>query len=165
MDMFETDLVAHLPRLRAFARRLTRGDRALADDLAQDGCANALGARHRFTPDTNMGAWLTTILRNRFYSGVHRHRLRSQIADETIDRSVASTIPQHGRLAMIALEEAFNGLSATHREILVLAVRRDQSYEQIAERCRCDVGTVKSRVSRARARLREPLGEAQGDAA
>ncbi len=160
MDSFETDLVANLPRLRASARRLTRGEFALAEDLVQDTCANALRAREQFIPGTSMRAWLMTILRHRFLSVVQRHHMTSELADERLEQMPAATVPQHGRLAMLAFEEAFDGLPAAQREILVLAVLEGQSYEEIAERCHCEVGTVKSRVSRARAKLRDELGEA-----
>ncbi len=154
MDGFETELVHALPRLRAFARRLTDNDAALADDLVQDTCVNALRAAGRYQLGTNIDAWLATILRNRFFSLVKRHARRLETADdELLERTSAGTVPQHGRLEMMALERAFAHLRPAERRALVMATTEDRSYRDIADDCHCAVGTVKSRVSRARSQL------------
>jgi RNA polymerase sigma-70 factor (ECF subfamily) len=154
VDGFDTELVRALPRLRAFARRLTDNDAALADDLVQDTCVNALRAAGRFQLGTNIDAWLATILRNRFLSLAKRHARRFETTDdELIERTSAGTVPQHGRLEMMALERAFARLRPAERRALVLATTEDRSYRDIANDCHCAVGTVKSRVSRARSQL------------
>ncbi|MFP4126262.1 MAG: sigma-70 family RNA polymerase sigma factor [Alphaproteobacteria bacterium] len=154
MDGFETELLRALPRLRAFARRLTDNDAALADDLVQDTCVNALRAAGRYQLNTNIDAWLATILRNRFLSLAKRHARRLETTDdELVQRTSAGTVPQHGRLEMMALERAFARLRPAERRALVLATTEDRSYRDIAHDCDCAVGTVKSRVSRARSRL------------
>ena len=154
MNGFETELVRALPRLRAFARRLTDNDAALADDLVQDTCVNALRAAGRYELGTNIDAWLATILRNRFFSLVKRHARRLETSDDgVVERTTAGTVPQLGRLEMMALEEAFARLRPVERRALVLATTEDRSYRDIADDCHCAVGTVKSRVSRARSQL------------
>lgn len=174
MDAFREDLTRTIPSLRAFARSLAMGDDALADDLVQDTCVNALRAQDQFTPGTNLKAWLFTILRNRFRSLAKHRKVRAEEPADDLDRMVTGPAPQQGRLEMIAFRRAFAGLRAEYREALVLAVVHGMNYEDIAQVCDCRVGTVKSRVSRARDRLREALydgpereagsGEGQGDA-
>ncbi|MFW5681237.1 MAG: sigma-70 family RNA polymerase sigma factor, partial [Pseudomonadota bacterium] len=147
-----------LPRLRAFANRLAAGDRALAEDLVQDTCANALHAAGRFTPGTNMRAWLCTILRNRFVSTMQRHGRKAEVGDRDLERFGGVSVPQDGRLAMLDFENTFRDLPAAQREVLVLALLEGRRYAEIAERCHCEVGTVKSRINRARQQLRTRLG-------
>lgn len=160
MSDFRDELVRITPSLRAFARSLAAGDDALAEDLVQDTCVNALRAQHQFTPGTNLKAWLFTILRNRFRSlAKHRAVRAEEPGDELFDRMPVGTTPQEGRLEMMAFRHAFAGLRAEYREALVLAVVHGMNYEDIAEVCGCQVGTVKSRVSRARDRLHEALEE------
>lgn len=157
MDAFREELTRTIPSLRAFARSLAMGDEAFADDLVQDTCVNALRAQDQFTPGTNLKAWLFTILRNRFRSLAKRRKVRAEDPDDDLDRMVTGPAPQHGRLEMIAFHRAFEDLRAEYREALVLAVVHGLAYDEIAEICGCRVGTVKSRVSRARDRLRAAL--------
>ncbi len=157
MDAFREELTQTIPSLRAFARSLAMGDEAFADDLVQDTCVNALRAQDQFTPGTNLKAWLFTILRNRFRSLAKRRKVRAEEPDDDLERMVVGSVPQDGRLEMIAFRRAFGELRAEYREALVLAVVHGMNYEDIAAICDCRVGTVKSRVSRARDRLREAL--------
>jgi RNA polymerase sigma-70 factor (ECF subfamily) len=159
MDDFREELTRTMPSLRAFARSLATGDEALAEDLVQDTCVNALRAQHQFTPGTNLKAWLFTILRNRFRSLAKRRKVRAEEPDDGLDRVPIDATPQEGRLEMMAFRRAFADLRAEYREALVLAVVHGMNYEDIAQVCGCRVGTVKSRVSRARDRLREALYE------
>jgi RNA polymerase sigma-70 factor (ECF subfamily) len=157
VDEFRDELTRTIPSLRAFARSLAMGDEALAEDLVQDTCVNALRAQDQFTPGTNLKAWLFTILRNRFRSLAKRRKVRAEEPDDELDRIPVDATPQHGRLEMMAFKRAFGELRAEYREALVLAVVHGLNYEDIARICDCRVGTVKSRVSRARDRLREAL--------
>jgi len=157
LDDFREELTRTIPSLRAFARSLAMGDDALADDLVQDTCVNALRAQDQFTPGTNLKAWLFTILRNRFRSLAKHRKVRAEDPDDDLDRMVTGPAPQQGRLEMIAFRRAFADLRPEYREALVLAVGHGMNYEDIARVCDCRVGTVKSRVSRARDRLREAL--------
>jgi RNA polymerase sigma-70 factor (ECF subfamily) len=159
LDAFRTELTQWIPSLRAFARSLTRGDEAFADDLVQDTCVNALRAQAQFTPGTNLKAWLFAILRNRLRSLAKHRKIRAEDPDDDLDRLVVGPAPQQGRLEMIAFHRALGELRAEYREALVLAVVHGMNYEDIAAVCGCQVGTVKSRVSRARDRLRTALDD------
>lgn len=155
---FPDQLVDHLPQLRGFARSLTGGDWHLADDLVQDAVASALRNRHQFAPGTNLKAWLLKILHNRFHSVVRRKHVTAEVtgADGLLDRR-AVPATQEGGLELAAFKAAFARLSPARREALVLVGVHGLPYEQVAAVCGCEVGTVKSRVSRARAQLKAML--------
>ena len=157
MDVFREDVAALLPHLRAFARSLTAGDRQLADDIVQDAIMNALRAQHQFTPGTNLKAWLFTILRNRFKSVIVRKHVTAEVGDDDLDQQHWVAPEQESRIEILAFKRAFKTLSRVHREVLVLAVVHGLSYERIAEICGCELGTVKSRVNRARTALKQML--------
>lgn len=159
---FRDDLLAALPALRAFAVSLT-GNVAQADDLVQETLLRAWQKQDRFEPGTNLNAWLFTILRNIFYSD-HRKRVR-EVEDQ--DGSYAArlaTAPHQGdRLDVEDLQSALAKLPPDQREALVLVGAEGVSYEEAATIMGCKVGTVKSRVSRARNRLAELLGYDEED--
>ena len=157
MSVFREDILEVVPHLRAFARSLTGGDVHFADDLVQDTVVNALQAQSQFEEGSNLKAWLFTILRNRFRSVIARKHVKSEIGDEDLER--LSTVPAHqeSRLEVMAFKQAFMQLSAAHREVLILAVIHGYPYERIASICGCEVGTVKSRVNRARNLLKKML--------
>ncbi len=152
-------LVEMMPQLRAFARSLTGGDRDFADDLVQDTLVKGMQAERQFEPGTNLRAWLFTILRNTFCSQVRRKRRQVGMADEDLEQLATTAAPQNGRLESMAFRRAFRQLSSAHREVLVLAVLQGQPYDTIAAVCGCEVGTVKSRVNRAREQLKATLLE------
>jgi RNA polymerase sigma-70 factor (ECF subfamily) len=164
MDAFRTELVALLPQLRVFARGLA-GDRHLADDLVQDTVMLALQAQAQFTPGTNLRAWLFTILRNRFCAVVRRRPVTLEALDEeALDRVSAAPAFQEATIEIRAFRRAFAQLGWTHREVLVLVGVHGLPYEQVAAVCGCEVGTVKSRLHRARDLLgRLLLGDAPAD--
>ena len=148
---FRDGLVEMIPALRAFARSLC-GHRDMADDLAQETLAKAWQARDRFQPGTNLKAWLFVILRNEFYSN---HRRAKTAADYTAANShngEGVEAEQHARLEVTDLMRAFNLLAPEQKEALMLTVS-DFSYEEAAAICGCALGTIKSRVSRARKQL------------
>ena len=157
MDLFREDMTALLPHLRAFARSFTSGDPQLADDIVQDTIVNALRAQHQFTPGTNLKAWLFTILRNRFNSVIGRKRITFNVGDAALEQHHWVAPEQDSRIEVLAFKRAFKALRRDHREVLVLAVVNGLPYERIAEICRCELGTVKSRVNRARAALKHML--------
>ncbi|WP_294620876.1 RNA polymerase sigma factor [uncultured Roseovarius sp.] len=148
------ELVEHLPAMRAFAMSLTHNS-ATADDLVQDAVVKAWSNFDKFTPGTNLRAWLFTILRNTYYS-LYRKR-RREVADP--DGTMAGQLsekPEHdGHLAMTDFRDAFAQLTDEQREVLVLVGAEGFSYEDAAEMCGCAVGTIKSRTNRARKRLAE----------
>jgi RNA polymerase sigma-70 factor (ECF subfamily) len=148
------DIVLHVPALRAFALSLCRSpDRA--DDLVQDTVVRAWSHFDSFTPGTHLRGWLFTILRNGFYSDLRKHR--REVADpEGVFVARLAVAPAHdGALAMSEFLRAFARLSPEHREVLTLVGALGFSYDEAAEVTSLAVGTVKSRVSRARAILGE----------
>jgi RNA polymerase sigma-70 factor (ECF subfamily) len=157
---FHEQLKALLPRLRVYALSLTR-DRDNADDLVHDTVIKALSGRNSFIPNTNFSAWVFRIQRNEFISGLRRMR-----PSVPIDSAVADMLshPPHQESGLIMREfmSAFSKLSTPQREALLLAVLEGQSYEVIAEHASVSVGTIKSRISRARDTLKRLLVE--GDA-
>jgi len=150
-------LVAAMPSLRAFAISLT-GNTDRADDLVQDTVLRAWANVEKFQEGTNLNAWLFTILRNGFYSD-HRKRVREV---EDVDGAYAErlvTIPsQQAHLDLDDFRRALMKLSADQREALLLVAAQGFSYEEAAGICACAVGTIKSRVNRARSHLAELLG-------
>jgi RNA polymerase sigma-70 factor, ECF subfamily len=151
------ELTGMIPHLRAFARSLTGGDRDLADDLVQETLVKAMQAEAQFQPGTNLRAWMFTILRNTFCSHVGKKRHKVECHSDDLERLAWIAAPQEGRLETLAFRRAFQQLSAAHREVLVLSIIQGHSYETIGAICGCEVGTVKSRVNRARAQLKSML--------
>ena len=153
-------LVELLPDLRSFARSLVR-DPEQADDLVQETVLRALGALDTFKEGTNLAAWTFTILRNHFYSQWRKQRRVevTQINDEVMVREHGGSA-QEARLALRDLKNAFWRLPAEQREALVLVAMRGLKYDEAAQICGCAVGTMKARVSRARAKLQnDVMGE------
>jgi RNA polymerase sigma-70 factor (ECF subfamily) len=152
------DLIAdHIPAMRAFALFLVRNGSA-ADDLVQDTIVKAWTNIEKFTPGTDMKAWLFTILRNTFFS-LHRKRVREVADPDGLHAAKLSVRPAHdGRLAFNEFLDAFDRLSPEHREVLILVGANGYSVEEAAGMLGVAPGTVKSRTNRARARLVEMLG-------
>lgn len=146
------DVIGQIPALRAFAWSLSHNS-ADADDLVQDTLAKAWKHRDRFEPGTNLRAWLFTILRNTYYTSLSRRR--REVADEDGKHAATLSTPptQDWSVAMRSLEAAMRQLPDEHREALILVGAAGLSYEEAAEICSCALGTIKSRVNRARTRL------------
>ena len=156
--IFKQDLVALIPHLRAFARTLC-GDAAAADDLAQDAVMKAWDARSSFQMGTNMKAWTFMILRNQFYSEKRRSWRQSQLDQEAAERTLVAIDDPSSPIALDEMRLALGMLPAEQREALILVGAGGFAYEEAADICGCAVGTVKSRVSRARrAPARHPGG-------
>lgn len=154
---FKRTLLATLPNLRAFAVSLSgRQDRA--DDLVQDTIMKAWANQASFTPGTNMKAWLFTILRNEFYSQMRKRGREVQDTDGVFSGNLSSHPEQYGRLDLQDFKKALDRLPEDQREAILLVGAAGFAYEEAAEVCGCAVGTIKSRVSRARNRLQELLG-------
>ena len=150
-------LLAAVPSLRAFAISLT-GHYDRADDLVQDTLVRALANIDRFEPGTNLNAWLFTILRNLFYS-VHRKRRREvEDPDGAYAGRLRAAPEQTAKLEFKDFQAALNRLTSDQREVLVLVGAEGFSYEEAARICGVAVGTIKSRVNRARSRLSQLLG-------
>jgi RNA polymerase sigma factor (sigma-70 family) len=149
---WRNEVVAMIPALRAFAWSLSHNG-SDADDLVQDTLIKAWTNRDKFEPGTNLRAWLFTILRNTYYTQVIRRR--REVRDETGEyaNNVRTPPTQDWSVAMKALQSALTQLPDEHREALILVGAAGLSYEEAAEICGCALGTIKSRVNRARARL------------
>ena len=153
-------VVAFIPQLRAFAWSLSHNS-ADADDLVQDTLIKAWGARDKFEPGTNLRAWLFTILRNTYYTAVVRRRREVADEDGKHAASLSEAPRQEWSVAMGALQTGLQKLPAEHREALILVGAAGLTYEEAAEICGCAVGTIKSRVSRARSRLLQIMNVAE----
>jgi RNA polymerase sigma-70 factor (ECF subfamily) len=150
---FQDLLIALLPKMRVWALALTR-NRAAAEDLTQDVAAKALVARDCFMPGTNFSAWVHRIMINHFISGV-RNRREFTDMDAMPDLPVPAT--HEDRTALRELGWALNRLPPDQREALSMIVLQEKSYEAAAEVTGCAIGTLKSRVHRARLQLRAYL--------
>ena len=165
-DAFRAQLAALIPHMRAFSRTLTM-DAAAADDLAQEALAKAWQARGSYTMGTNLKAWTFMIVRNQFYSDKRRSWRSCQLDQEAAERTLLANDNPSAPLELNELRMAMAALPAEQREALILIGAGGLSYEEAAEICHCAVGTVKSRVSRARDALRHMIetGDYSRDAA
>lgn len=150
------ELLAAIPPLRAFAVSLT-ADTDRADDLVQETLVKAWSNLDSFTPGTNMRAWLFTILRNTFYSNHRKQRREVQDVDGEHAARLATHPSQNGHMDLADFRESLSQLPPDQREALILIGASGFSYEEAAEICGCAVGTVKSRVNRARNKLAEMM--------
>jgi RNA polymerase sigma-70 factor (ECF subfamily) len=141
-----------VPSLRAFAISLC-GNVDRADDLVQETLLRALANIDSFQPGTNMAAWLFTILRNHFRSEYRKRRREVEDSDGRYAETLKSQPDQIGHVEFTEFRVALGQLPADQREALILIGASGFSYEEAAEICGCAVGTIKSRVNRARTRL------------
>lgn len=146
------DIAALLPELRAFARFLAR-DRVAADDLVQDALVRALAAASRFERGTNLKAWLFTILRNAFYEQGRRRRREAAVLRAGFPPDAAGRPDQDGRSEVSDLERLIWTLPPLLREALILVGAQELTHEEAAAICGVPEGTMKARLSRARAAL------------
>jgi RNA polymerase sigma-70 factor (ECF subfamily) len=145
-------MLGTVPSLRAFAISLS-GNVDRADDLVQETLLRALANIKSFQPGTNMSAWLFTILRNLFRSEYRKRRREVEDSDGSYAETLKSQPEQIGRVEFQEFREAMDKLPSDQREALILVGASGFSYEEAAEICGCAVGTIKSRVNRARTRL------------
>jgi len=147
-------ILSAIPNLRAFAISLS-GNVDRADDLVQETVLRALANIDSFQPGTNMSAWLFTILRNLFRSEYRKRRREVEDATGMYAESMKSQPEQSSRLEFEELRAALAQLPEDQREAVILVGASGFSYEEAAAICGCAVGTIKSRVNRARNRLAE----------
>jgi RNA polymerase sigma-70 factor, ECF subfamily len=145
-------VLAAVPSLRAFAISLS-GNVDRADDLVQETLLRALVNIDSFEPGTNLSAWLFTILRNLFRSEYRKRRREVEDGDGTYAESLKSQPEQEARVEFREFRTALARLPSDQREALILVGASGFSYEEAAGICGCAVGTIKSRVNRARTRL------------
>jgi RNA polymerase sigma-70 factor (ECF subfamily) len=154
-------IVEHTAALRRYARFLTRtADQA--DDLVQDCIARALSRPHLYRPDTNLGGWLTTMLRNIAISQSRKSKIRQAYATERMATAPVASAPS--QIHSVALTEGLqhmNTLRAPERQAVALLGILDMTYQEAAHHTGLNLGTIKSRVSRGRARLKALAGHAQ----
>lgn len=153
---FKRDLLATLPSLRAFAFSLA-GRHDKADDLVQDTIMKAWAKQDSFELGTNIKAWLFTILRNEFYSQMRKRGREIQDSDGLFTERMSVHPSQYGHMDLTDFKAALDQLPSDQREAVILIGASGFSYEEAADICDCAVGTMKSRVSRARTRLQDLL--------
>lgn len=155
-------LIAAVPNMRAFANSLC-GDPTRADDLVQDTLVKAWTNLASFEKGSNLKAWLFTILRNTYFSDLRKLKREVEDADGAMAERLSVLPEQHGHMDLIDFRKAFGTLSADQKEVLLLVGAEGFSYEEAAEITSAAVGTVKSRVNRARNALTKALGLESGD--
>ncbi len=162
-NRLKDEMLATIPSLRAFAFSLCgNGDRA--DDLVQETLMKAWINQASFTQGTSMSAWLFTILRNVFYSEYRKRRREVEDAEGTMAARLVSVPEQNGHMDLQDLRSALLKLPAEQREALILVGGSGFAYEEAAQICGCALGTLKSRVNRARTAIASLMAiETTGD--
>ena len=150
------ELLGTVPGLRAFALSLT-GNVDVADDLVQETLVKAWTNFDTFQQGTNLRAWLFTILRNHFYSEMRKKKREVEDADGSLSAGLSVHPEQDGHMDMEDFKRALRELPDDQREALILVGGSGFAYEEAAEICGVAVGTIKSRVSRARGKLAQLL--------
>lgn len=153
---FKEGLIREIPNLRAFAASLS-GSMQLADDLVQDTLLKAWGNSDKFEPGTSLRAWLFTILRNTYYSLYRKRGREVQDSEGTYAERMATHGNQESHLDLADFRKALAKLPEEQREVLIMVGATGLSYEEAAEICGVAIGTIKSRVNRARTKLAELL--------
>jgi RNA polymerase sigma-70 factor, ECF subfamily len=151
-------LTLHMPPLRRYARSLTR-DLSRAEDLLQDCLARALEKEHLWEPGTDLRAWLFTIMHNQHVNDVRRlAREGSVVPIEEVSGSLPQGPTVEASVELSDAAQAIAVLPRDQREVLILAGRDGQRYDEMARVLDVPIGTVRSRLSRGRAKLREVMG-------
>ncbi|MBB5708774.1 sigma-70 family RNA polymerase sigma factor [Sphingopyxis panaciterrulae] len=159
-DEFKALLAGVIPHLRAYGRSLS-GNPDLADDLTQDTMVKAWASRDRFERGTSIKAWTFVILRNTFLSQMRRNKFHGDYDEVAVERTLSTPASQENSGEMADLQRALMELPQDQREALILVGAGGMSYEEAAQICDCALGTMKSRVSRARTALDEIMTNGQ----
>lgn len=152
----QNGLLAAIPNLRAFALSLC-GNADRADDLVQETLVKAWDKSESFEEGTNLKAWLFTILRNAYFSEFRKFRREISDGEGEYAARLCVHPEQNGHLDLADFMRSLDKLPDEQREALILVAAEGFAYEEAAEICGCAVGTIKSRVNRARNRLAELL--------
>lgn len=152
------EVVELIPALRAFARTFHRNP-VDVDDLVQETLTKALANLDKFQPGTRLKSWLFTIMRNTFYTRIKISNRESPGLEDCVTSSASIEPTQDWTLRGQELVNALSRLPPSYREALILTTVLGESYLSTAEICNCAIGTVKSRVNRARQLLAAELGE------
>ncbi len=148
-DSFQDLLLASLPKLRAYAMFLTK-DRSLADDLLQESVVRALNAKHQFAMGTNFNAWIHRILHNQYVNYIRQNSRNIQSIDNIAEHMLSLRPDQEQKVIMGEVIQNLSDLPINQREALLLVCGSGMSYDEAADVLNCSIGTVKSRVWRAR---------------
>ena len=157
---FKALLADVIPHLRAYGRSLC-GNPDLADDLTQDTMVKAWASRARFERGTSIKAWTFVILRNTFLSQMWRNKFKGEYDEGVVERTLATPAAQEDSGEMADLQRGLMELPQDQREALILVGAGGMSYEEAAQICDCALGTMKSRVSRARTALEDIMARGQ----
>ena len=159
MEEFGKELVALLPRLRRFARSLA-GTADRADDLVQTACAKAIAAKATWQPGTRFDAWMFRIVRNAWVDGLRRDRTFANAGDDELEhlQGPGGEDAQLARLTLAAVLATIDQLPPDQREVLLLVAMEDFSYAEVAEMLDAPIGTVMSRLARARKKIASAAG-------
>jgi RNA polymerase sigma-70 factor (ECF subfamily) len=157
---FGDELTALLPRLRRFSRSLT-GSAEKADDLVQTACAKALAAQNSWTPGTRFDSWMFRITRNAWIDTIRRTRHEAVTAEDGELEQVPGSDGEDAQVARLTLNTvlaAIDQLPPDQREVLVLVTMEEFSYGEAAEMLGVPIGTVMSRLARAREKIATAAG-------
>ncbi len=149
-------IIEHIPRLRRYARALV-GDRYLADDLVQDTLERAWNKFYLWRPGSDLRAWLFTIMHNVFVNEARRRRYEVEQLMEEVP-AVAVRATESEQLELGDVDRALRSLPVEQREVVLLVAVEQFSYEEVSGALDIPIGTVMSRLSRARERMRQVLG-------
>jgi RNA polymerase sigma-70 factor (ECF subfamily) len=161
-DRDDSEIVRLIPALRAFARTFYR-DPVDADDLVQETLTKGVANIDKFKPGTRMKSWLFTIMRNTFCTRFATYKKEQPGLAECVSTHPSVEASQDWSVRSSEVKAAIERLPTPQREVIVLIGMLGVSYEETAEICGCAIGTVKSRLNRARATLLVQLGEASGE--
>lgn len=154
MSDLSSEISARMPSLKRYARYLTRNETD-AEDLLQDCVERAINRQEQFRPGTNLDAWLNTIMRNIFINGKRHNKLvREHAQRERLTESDSTLPPQMDHIELQQVLQAWNGLSHHHRRAIQLLCFEQTSYKEAAADMNISVATAKTRLFRARQRLR-----------
>lgn len=150
------DILSFIPALRAYARALCKSAQN-AEDLVQDTLLRGIEKADQYTPGTNMRAWLFTIMRNIFFNNCKKEARERTGASECASLVPQVKASQEWHMSAIELHAALNDMPVHYREAIILVGALGESYIDAARIMKCEIGTIKSRVYRARTMLREVL--------
>ena len=150
------DVLQHIPALRSYSRALCK-NRPNAEDLVQETLLRAIEYAHQYRRGTNMRAWLFTIMRSRFLNSCHISARERTGAVDCVSARPAAQAAQEWHMRVVETQTVLHDMPPHYREALILVGALGESYLDAARIMNCDIGTVKSRVSRARALLRDAL--------
>lgn len=153
---FEKQVLAVQPMLRAFSRSLTKNPTA-AEDLFQDTMLRAFKNKDKYIEGSNIKAWLCTVMRNHFYSECRRHTLVSD-PDDVFSSHMSVNPEQEIIIQLHEFERVFDSMTEEHKRSLIMVCIEGLSYEEAAKVESIPLGTMKSRVSRARSIVKEQIG-------